>query len=348
MFAFLKKKEPKKSKELGLDEKKHLRCKYKNKKKCPKDCDSCCFSVKLRGDIMMRVQAYDSAAELYEEAVSMEPDYADAWLELGNASTFRGNHVRALEAYEEALDIDERFGEALYGRAVALKNLGRLEDALTAADDVLEYYDYDPCHGLKAELHRLMAAAKQREKEERKQEENNRLLMRMMRKAAERHYIGDRLPFVPEITKAADVFIPECFIRLTGKKSYTLEAVKAAAVCCFYGGAGVAGLWRNRWKDFSAEGISRGLFEPKGFACMDEYACTLLGLEFESPAGQELRRFAKEMSSVAMSSIMAQVGAVKMDDRQLEVLVRDSMRDIYVVGAGIGLARFTGEHSGAL
>ena len=61
-----------------------------------------------------------------------------------------------------------------------------------------------------------------------------------------------------------------------------------------------------------------------------------------------IRRFAKEMSSVAMSSIMAQVGAVKMDDRQLEVLVRDSMRDIYVVGAGIGLARFTGEHSGAL
>lgn len=87
------------------------------------DCAECCFSIKLKGDFMMQVQAYDSAAELYEDAVSREPDYADAWLALGNAATFRGDLGRAAEAYEEAIFIDDRFGEALYGRAVALKNL---------------------------------------------------------------------------------------------------------------------------------------------------------------------------------------------------------------------------------
>lgn len=72
MFSFLRKKEPVKAKRsgLGLDEKKHIRCKYKNKKKCPQDCAECCFSIKLKGDFMMQVQAYDSAAELYEDAVS--------------------------------------------------------------------------------------------------------------------------------------------------------------------------------------------------------------------------------------------------------------------------------------
>ncbi len=335
MFSFLRKKEPRRSKTLGMDEKKHIKCKYKNKKKCPLDCNDCCFSVKLKGDFMMQVQAYDSAAELYEEAVAQEPDYADAWLALGNASTFRGNHVRALESYEEALAIDDRFGEALYGRAVALKNLHRLEEALDAVDDVLEYYDYEPCGTLKTEIHRIMA--EDEEKEAQKLEEKNRLLKKMMVKAAQSGYIEDRLPTVPEITALADSFIPECFMRLTGKKKYTLEAVKSAAMCCFYGGAGIAALWKQGWEDYSIEGISSGLFEPKGFACMDEYACELMGMEFDSPGGQALRKFAKELSSVAMGAIMNQVGAVKMDGRQLEDLVRDSMRDIYVVGAGISL-----------
>ena len=38
-----------------------------------------------------------------------------------------------------------------------------------------------------------------------------------------------------------------------------------------------------------------------------------------------------------MNAIMNQVGAVRMDDRQMEDLVKDAMRDVYMVGAGIGL-----------
>lgn len=336
MFSFRKKKEPRREKGgLGRDEKKHIRCKYKNKKKCPMDCNDCCFSVKLKGDFMMQVEAYDSAAELYEEAVFREPDYADAWLALGNASTFRGNYPRALEAYEEALSIDDRFGEALYGRAVALKNLHRPEEALAAVDVVLEYYEYDPCQNLKTEIYRMIA--EDEAKAAQKQEEKNRLLMKLMKKAAEKGYIQERMPTVPELTALADQFIPECFIRLTGRKSYTLEAVKSGAVCCFYGGAGIAKLWRKGWEDFSVEGIDKGLFEPKGFACMDEYTCMLMGMEFDSPEGKAFRKFVSELSGIAMGAIMNQIGAVKMDNKQMETLVRDSMRDVYIVGVGIGL-----------
>ena len=70
---------------------------------------------------------------------------------------------------------------------------------------------------------------------------------------------------------------------------------------------------------------------------MDEYACALLGIEYESAVGQDLKRFAKELSSLAMNAIMNQVGAVRMDDRQMEDLVKDAMKDVYMVGAGIGL-----------
>ena len=182
MFSFLRKKEPVKAKRsgLGLDEKKHIRCKYKNKKKCPQDCAECCFSIKLKGDFMMQVQAYDSAAELYEDAVSREPDYADAWLALGNAATFRGDLGRALEAYEEAIFIDDRFGEALYGRAVALKNLHRPKEALEAVETVMALYDYEPCQTLKKEILQMTAADEA--KEAKKKEEKNRLLKQMIRR----------------------------------------------------------------------------------------------------------------------------------------------------------------------
>lgn len=335
MFSFLKRKEPKKSRELGRDESKHIRCKYKNKDKCPLDCNECHFSVKLKGDFMMQVQAYDSAAELYEEAVGKEPGYAEGWQALGNALTFRGDHEQAREAFEKALEIDERYGEALYGKAVALKNMYRLEDALNAIEDVLFYYDYPGCYELRTEIHRM--EAEEQEREAQKLEEKNRLLMKMMRKAAERGYIKDRMPTVPELTALSDEFIPECFMRMTGKNKYTLEAVKSGAVCCFYGGFGIAGLWKQHWRDYSLEGIRRDLFEPRGFECMDEYACALHGIEYESAVGQELKRFAKELSGIVLNVIMNQVGAVRMDDFQMEELVKDAMRDVYMVGAGIGL-----------
>ena len=339
MFSFLRKKEPVKAKRsgLGLDEKKHIRCKYKNKKKCPQDCAECCFSIKLKGDFMMQVQAYDSAAELYEDAVSREPDYADAWLALGNAAAFRGDLGRALEAYEEAIFIDDRFGEALYGRAVALKNLHRPKEALEAVETVMALYDYEPCQTLKKEILQMTAADEA--KEAKKQEEKNRLLKQMIRLAVKKGYVQDRLPVAADVTAIADCFIPECIIRLTGQKKYTLEEVKAAAVCCFYGGAGIAQLGKRHWGDFSVQGISRGLFDPRGFACMDEYACTLMGIAYESVEGQALKRFSAELSNLVMSAIMTQIGAKKMNDRQVEAVVKDAMRDVYTVGAGIGLSR---------
>ena len=72
---------------------------------------------------------------------------------------------------------------------------------------------------------------------------------------------------------------------------------------------------------------------------MDEYACTLMGISYESVEGQALKRFSAELSNLVMSAIMTQIGAKKMDDRQVETLVKDAMRDVYTVGAGIGLSR---------
>lgn len=100
-------------------------------------------------------------------------------------------------------------------------------------------------------------------KEAKKQEEKNRLLKQMIRLAVKKGYVQDRLPVAADVTAIADCFIPECIIRLTGQKKYTLEEVKAAAVCCFYGGAGIAQLWKRHWGDFSVQGISRGLFDPQ-------------------------------------------------------------------------------------
>lgn len=138
---------------LGRDEHKHIICRYEgHEDDCPDDCNRCAISLKTDADVSLVQNQIDDAIKLYKRAVFAEPKFAEAWNNLGNAYGMKSEYNNALNAFEKALAIDPVYGKALYGKAITLRNMGRLEEAMTLANTILEIYDAAEVKRFKMEL----------------------------------------------------------------------------------------------------------------------------------------------------------------------------------------------------
>jgi tetratricopeptide (TPR) repeat protein len=72
------------------------------------------------------------AIECYKRAVSIDPNYADAWGNMGVSYGLMGNHQQALECFEKALGIHPEDAQWLHMKAVALQKLGKVQEAFEA------------------------------------------------------------------------------------------------------------------------------------------------------------------------------------------------------------------------
>lgn len=138
---------------LGRDESKHIQCDYEdNEDDCPKECSKCAISIKTDGDIALAQNLLDEAIKNYKKAVFVEPKFAEAWVNLGNAYGLKSEYNNALSAFDKAIAIDPVYGKALYGKAISLRNLGNLEEAMEIANTILRLYDADEVRALKKGL----------------------------------------------------------------------------------------------------------------------------------------------------------------------------------------------------
>ena len=71
------------------------------------------------------------AVALYNKAVSAKPDYAEAWLNLGNAYGKMGRFADAITAFNSALAAKRDYAEAIASRGIAFASLGKINEALT-------------------------------------------------------------------------------------------------------------------------------------------------------------------------------------------------------------------------
>lgn len=80
-----------------------------------------------------RIRAGDnrSALELLETAARLDPELADAWLNLGVAQRRVGRLRDAEASYRRALEADPRISSAYYNLSSLLERLGRTEEART-------------------------------------------------------------------------------------------------------------------------------------------------------------------------------------------------------------------------
>ena len=85
------------------------------------------------GKNLVALGHYDEAIQAFEHATAMAPDMVDAWLELGNTLLRMGQDQYSLSIYDQVLALDPNNPLAWSGKAIALKRIGRYEEAGNAA-----------------------------------------------------------------------------------------------------------------------------------------------------------------------------------------------------------------------
>ena len=73
---------------------------------------------------------FDTAIDCYKKAVSIKPDYAEAFYNMGNAMKRKGDLEAATDCYKKAIDIKPDYAEAIYNMGNAMKNNGDSEAAI--------------------------------------------------------------------------------------------------------------------------------------------------------------------------------------------------------------------------
>jgi tetratricopeptide (TPR) repeat protein len=80
------------------------------------------------------VENWPTAEDAFRRALAFQPDFADAWNELGFALRHLGRYPESIEAYGEALRLRPEFPEALEYLGEAYVKMGRLDDARRILD----------------------------------------------------------------------------------------------------------------------------------------------------------------------------------------------------------------------
>ena len=86
------------------------------------------------GNALQELKRLDDALTSYDKAIAIKPDYADAFYNRGNALQELNLLEDALTCYDKAIALKPDHAGALYNHGNALKELKRLDDALMSYD----------------------------------------------------------------------------------------------------------------------------------------------------------------------------------------------------------------------
>jgi len=138
---------------LGKNDALHDICAYEGRENlCPKECKKCvCFIIR-EGEKAALAGKVADAIRHYKRAVFVEPLSPDAWNGLGHAYYLNTEYNNAINAFDKAILIDDEYGDALFGKAIALRDSGRIEDALAVSAEILDLYDDENVEAFHEEL----------------------------------------------------------------------------------------------------------------------------------------------------------------------------------------------------
>ena len=91
------------------------------------------------GNLLVAAKEYEAAISSYDQALTIKPDYHQAWYNRGYALFNLGRLEEAVFSYDQALKFKPDYHKAWNKRGNALFNLGRLEEAIASCNEVLKF-----------------------------------------------------------------------------------------------------------------------------------------------------------------------------------------------------------------
>lgn len=90
------------------------------------------------GNVLQALNRLDEALGAYGRAIQCRPDFVNAWYNAGLILARQGNHGAAIASFDRTINLAPTHVEARYNRALSLEESGRDPEALTGYSDVLE------------------------------------------------------------------------------------------------------------------------------------------------------------------------------------------------------------------
>jgi tetratricopeptide (TPR) repeat protein len=96
------------------------------------------------GNVFYHQRKYAEAAHYYRFAIEAEPDNAQAYFNLGNTLDAVGPTEEAVECYQRSLDLDSSFSEVHYNLAAACEKLELWKEAFQHWTNFLKWDSFSP------------------------------------------------------------------------------------------------------------------------------------------------------------------------------------------------------------
>jgi len=90
------------------------------------------------GNAFLGQGKYDEALQAYDNALQLDPRLADAWYDKGVVLNKQGKYDQAIAAYDEAIELNPEFAYAWCNKGDSLQKEGNYEDAIKAYDKAIE------------------------------------------------------------------------------------------------------------------------------------------------------------------------------------------------------------------
>lgn len=297
---------------------------------CPQKCDeSCPIWCQTMALTMMKMGEDQKAIEEFRKALTLAPDFKDAWVNMAAIYGGMNNHLEANKAYKAAYAIDKKYKNALFGLIISSKNLGQFEEALKYCDE------FQALAG-KAEADRLRSQVKQAQSSGNisRQETAIEMAVKIIDQARKDGTMGDnnKMPNIPEIMAQSKTVCSTILKDLMNSKEGNRPDIWLAWGA--YAGMGAVQHWHLDWDTLRDKGIAETLLEPRGSFAMDEYVLDIIGIGYETEEGKVFQQNIYNLAMWSFSKFLMDKSGGQMMESAFE-----TMQAMYIFGMVLQMER---------